>query len=359
MSTETIGMETELALPGAQLKKARENANRSLEDVAHEMHMKVWQLDELENDNYDKLAGSVFVQGYIRTYARLLDIDSAPLLEAFASQKVDEPRWEMHPPIEEAPGKSIWLAVFTALVSAGLVAAFVVWLNANGYLGTSFGFQKTETEVASEMLLGTALPVAQLEEKTDGERQLLLPNQTVGEEGTVSEASDTVDVAPENKSVSPSEEPGESKILDAEPAVATSIESQDKVNETTSSIVEAATAVPEEKATDSTPIEKPIEKMAPLRTTPSKSNSVIEAGVGVVSLSCEEDSWVEVRDANGKLLIHGLRKAGFAAEIDGKAPYQVFLGNAPGVTIEVGDDVFDTTPFVRDNRTARFLLLQK
>ena len=82
------------------------------------------------------------------------------------------------------------------------------------------------------------------------------------------------------------------------------------------------------------------------------------AGQTGLSLSFEEDSWVEVRDANGKLLIHGLRDAGFTTRVSGRPPFQVFLGNAPGVLIEFNNQRFDTTPFVRNNRTARFLLQQ-
>lgn len=366
MTKETPAMEPVMPLPGAQLKKAREASGRALEDVAHEMHMKVWQLDELEKDNYDKLAGAVFVQGYIRAYARLLEIDAEPLLQSFSAQKIEEPRWEMHPPVEEAPGKSIWLAVVTGLVAAALVAAFVVWLNANGYLGDKFGFSGGTNNVSAPE---QSLPISEapvLIEKSNGqaEQSISIPGQlSEGEAG--SEALSQIQDSAESQNNEP---PAESGAQAGTPEAKASSDKEEQSAETELSDTETAAEEAPSGTADS-PNESTTPSLAEDQSTPAPSGDASgqvaatpvgsQDSMGVVSLSFEEDSWVEVRDANGKLLIHGLRKAGFAAQIDGKAPYQVFLGNAPGVVIEIDGDSFDTTSYVRENRTARFLLQDK
>lgn len=361
MTTELQGTESGAAAggPGAQLKKQRLAVNRSLEDVAHEMHMNVWQVEALEEETYEKLGGSVFVQGYIRSYSRLLEIDAAPLLKAFSDQNIQEPRWEMHPPVEEAAGKNIWLPVFTALVSAALVAAFVVWLNANGYFGTAFGF-KPSNDVTEDVQDDAPAEAPVLLENSEGgsSQQLQLPGfpleSLVEEEapiGSVTEGEGVQENIPE-----PSDDAQVLVEKAEDEATVTAAEKQEE-GAAQESAVKEVTA--ENEPAGNKERQEPSAAPAPAPQRTASEGNDIQSGAGVVSLSFEEDSWVEVRDANDKLLIHGLRKAGFAAQIDGKAPYQVFLGNAPGVSIEINGDVFDTQPFVRDNRTARFLLLQE
>jgi cytoskeleton protein RodZ len=67
-------------------------------------------------------------------------------------------------------------------------------------------------------------------------------------------------------------------------------------------------------------------------------------------------SWVEVYDNNGKRLFYDLAPAGDNLELSGPGPLQVFLGNAPGVSIELEGAPFDLKPFLRSDNTARFKL---
>jgi cytoskeleton protein RodZ len=67
-------------------------------------------------------------------------------------------------------------------------------------------------------------------------------------------------------------------------------------------------------------------------------------------------SWIEVYDAAGKRLYYDLAPAGESVDVSGSGPLQVFLGNAPGVNIELDGAVFNLTPFVRVDNTARFKL---
>jgi cytoskeleton protein RodZ len=66
------------------------------------------------------------------------------------------------------------------------------------------------------------------------------------------------------------------------------------------------------------------------------------------------DSWVSISDATGRELAQGLIKQGRELTLDGRPPYRVFLGYAPGVTIYYRGEQFDHSAFVRGNETARF-----
>jgi cytoskeleton protein RodZ len=52
-------------------------------------------------------------------------------------------------------------------------------------------------------------------------------------------------------------------------------------------------------------------------------------------LSFSEDSWIEVYGADGTALLHGTVQAGTQRHVSGNAPLRLFLGNPPGVTLEM------------------------
>ncbi|MDH1139575.1 helix-turn-helix domain-containing protein, partial [Pseudomonas mosselii] len=69
--------------PGDVLRQAREKREWSQAEVARKLNLTVSSLNNLENGAFDKLPGHTFARGYIRAYAKLMDMDQAPLVEAF------------------------------------------------------------------------------------------------------------------------------------------------------------------------------------------------------------------------------------------------------------------------------------
>jgi cytoskeleton protein RodZ len=71
-----------LAGIGRILAQAREKAGLSCEEVATRLRLTSRQVEALESGNMEALPGPAFVRGFIRNYAKLLQIDAQPLLEA-------------------------------------------------------------------------------------------------------------------------------------------------------------------------------------------------------------------------------------------------------------------------------------
>lgn len=67
--------------PGEILRKAREARGESLNDVARTLKLSAHQLEAIENGRFDILPGPTFVRGFLRNYARYLEIPPEPLLE--------------------------------------------------------------------------------------------------------------------------------------------------------------------------------------------------------------------------------------------------------------------------------------
>lgn len=73
---------------GQILARAREKQDLSVADVARALRLGVKQIEALEADDYASLPGRTFVRGFIRNYARLVQLDPDQLV---ASSFGDEP----------------------------------------------------------------------------------------------------------------------------------------------------------------------------------------------------------------------------------------------------------------------------
>ncbi len=68
---------------GEILKEERERQGIDLRDVAKALKIRYDYLFAIEEAEFEKLPGEVFTKGYIRAYARYLNIDPEPLIEEF------------------------------------------------------------------------------------------------------------------------------------------------------------------------------------------------------------------------------------------------------------------------------------
>ncbi|GGG55354.1 transcriptional regulator [Pseudohongiella nitratireducens] len=73
----------QLPTPGALLGAQRETLELSLQQVADRLNLTMHFVRSIESDNYEKLPGDVFIRGYLRSYAELLQLDSEYVLELY------------------------------------------------------------------------------------------------------------------------------------------------------------------------------------------------------------------------------------------------------------------------------------
>lgn len=119
---------------GSRLARAREAQDMSVADVARALRLGIKQIEALEANDLEKLPGRTFVRGFVRNYARLVNLDPDQLVaEYFPLQQETETK------DIQAPSQRIsfsehhrkpwlkWLAttfVLVALISWGVL----VWL---------------------------------------------------------------------------------------------------------------------------------------------------------------------------------------------------------------------------------------
>lgn len=68
--------------PGAALAAARIAHGLTVKTVAGRLKLTAIQIEAMESDDFGALPGPVFARGFVRNYARLLNLDAAPLMDA-------------------------------------------------------------------------------------------------------------------------------------------------------------------------------------------------------------------------------------------------------------------------------------
>jgi cytoskeleton protein RodZ len=99
-SDEQPAAEQPQSSPGARLAAYRQERGWTVEQVAGQLNLAPRQIAALERDDYPALPGMVIVRGFIRTYAKLLKVDAAPLLAMLEAETAP-----VHDPI--APQKTL------------------------------------------------------------------------------------------------------------------------------------------------------------------------------------------------------------------------------------------------------------
>ena len=117
---------------GALLKEARRKARLSIEDVAKELHLEGRIIEALENEDEALLPSRVFTLGYLKKYARLLNLSEAEVLDAsrFAAEADEAPALTLNAPPEIHPqttSSHVIVKTFTWLIVIALIALLIMW----------------------------------------------------------------------------------------------------------------------------------------------------------------------------------------------------------------------------------------
>ena len=75
-----------MKLIGAQLKEYRISKKLVLQDISNDLNISLNILKAIESDEYDKTPGGVFTLGYIRSYAKYLNLDEDAVINEYKIQ---------------------------------------------------------------------------------------------------------------------------------------------------------------------------------------------------------------------------------------------------------------------------------
>ncbi|WP_085673700.1 MULTISPECIES: RodZ domain-containing protein [unclassified Pseudomonas] len=327
--------------PGELLRQAREKREWSQAEVARKLNLTVSSLNHVETGAFDKLPGHTFARGYIRAYAKLMDMDQAPLVEAFDQYTGTHAKGsEVHSlgRIEEPVRLShnIMRGVTLLLLVAVVGGSFIWWQDQGSLKGKD--------------LAKIALEHVEVE-SADGTTQIHPLDEPEDQAVTAGQQPES---APLPLEQAPAEAAAET-TGEAAPAAAAPVPAPVQQAPVQQAPVQTVAPAPAPAA--------PVAPAAPAASVPAvaaaepAAPAAVPAGSAKVAIQFTADCWTQVSDGNGKVLFSAIKRKGDNLELTGKPPFAVRLGFARGAQVSYNGQAVDVAPFT-SGETARLKLGQ-
>ena len=117
--------------PGTRLRIAREQTKMSVKHIADKLYLDNRVIEALENDEYDRLPPTIFVRGYLRNYAKLLEISPDSIIESFERTGTQKPQLSsltaQSKRNKPTTSQDLWPTVGTFFVVITLIILAVLW----------------------------------------------------------------------------------------------------------------------------------------------------------------------------------------------------------------------------------------
>lgn len=112
---------------GEILREAREKRGLSLSDVEHETKIRSKYLAALESEDFKEIPGEAYVLGFLRNYARFLNLDSDQIVNSYKS-KTKTSDTVISPPfqVESNPSPEAGERLLSGAPSKGRVLGFIL-----------------------------------------------------------------------------------------------------------------------------------------------------------------------------------------------------------------------------------------
>ena len=273
--------------PGQMLSAARVQQNLTQREVAETLHITMHYVNAIEHDDHDRLPGAVFAKGYIKRYAEIMALDETAVMASHEGLSNARPAAVAGTSRSEIKarrvGKSLGVIAASATVFIALFLGLWAW---NG--------EDADTP------RGAVIPVLSELPGSTSPEQLVTPIPT----------------APAG-------------VGSASRRAATAVSETQFLS----------LASPQQATVDARAISGSVDRTETDEGNASGGGSSGPAtvltgeGEDTLKLSFSGTSWIEIRDSGGGDRYRDLRVAGDVLEIKGVAPFDVFLGDAPGIRL--------------------------
>ena len=298
---------------GAALAAARNAKNLSVQAVSDTLRLSIKQISALESDDFSALPQPMATRGFIRNYARLLELDAEPLLDSYRQRVPDNTPTSLNvqtsiPHVQLVKKSRPWFK-YAAIV---LSLVLVVWY---------FQVEQSATITTDLTSNSDVVSPVSLPELAAAPPTLAEPASPPAAEVGAANSVGTNSVAPNLAESLPSPAPSELAPAKAKPSPAT-VSSNDGLQLRPSSDM-------------SLPAE-------------AKANAV--GNRAWLTVSVTDKAWVQVKDKSGAVLFEKMLTANSSDKIEAQPPLFVWLGNAKatsldymGKSVDVASKTFNNT----------------
>ncbi|WP_342029447.1 cytoskeleton protein RodZ [Vibrio sp. S9_S30] len=322
-----------LPLPGDVLRQQREKLGLTQKDIADRLRLRLAVIQNIEDNNFKSDQVATFTRGYLRSYAKavgLSDDDVLPLLEEEVNHKEQSMQSFSRKTNREKHDSRIMLITWGVLVV--LVGISSVWWWQNQSLDTLSVSELTASSDTLSQESEADLAVLEAQRELNAASVQPVPH--------IEEAERATDVAISTEETKPvNAEVTDSSIVDS--------------SKTESRVADLATndVSPSSSNTPSAAESSESDELASSDSQASGSS----LSANSVSMSFSADCWIQIKDAEGKVLATGVKKAGQQLTVSGKAPYSVILGAPEGVSMTFAGEAVDLSGYTA-GKVARFKL---
>lgn len=330
--------ETAKETPGHLLKAGRERLQLTTEQVAERLRLRQQIVLDLEQDLFSKYVASTFTRGYLRAYARLVEIDDERVLRAYDALGFDQTPTQTMQSFSRRTRQQTQdsrLMLLTYLIIALIIgSAIIFWLqNRDDTSATSSQPGLTEQLLSSqgdEVSLGT--------EGDDAPQITSATSDPILIDTSLLEADDDI-VTEQDIPVT------EIEVVSEEPAE-TPVDAENDVTDTAET--------PAEQQSTAQPAREPQQSAQPSESAEAESPALPE---GELVLRFAGDTWVRIEDASGEAVAFGVKSGGHETILEGGAPYHLTLGAPENVELYYAGERIDLSDY-RAGRVARLTLPQ-
>jgi len=339
---------------GAVFLAARTAKKLSQQDVSNNLRFSIKQIDALENNAFDLLPDAVITRGFIRNYARLLEVDAEPLLASYRASVADDShkgitvRSSMHP-VQLTKDSQPWLKyVLGSILVLLFLLAWFFYMDYKPKLTNAAVEKAPEVVVENKTSVAMPLPEVALpaaERQTDSSE--IATGGVDGANPQMSDTQATDTLAGYAKSLGDSAAQTDLKL----PAESKKI---DVIKE-----VEPKEIKPKEvKPGDVKPGDvksgevKPTEVKAAVQQALAAQQSQVAAANSAdrtVNMTFSDRTWVSVTDKSGKVIYEKLSRNGDTETINGKPPFNMVIGNASATKLSFSGQNIDLTAHTKNN----------
>jgi len=352
---------------GQHLRKVREALNLGRAEVAAGLYLKEDIITALEEDDRDVLPSPVFVQGYLRKYARLLNIPEEPLLEAYSQQVAPHKRHKKHKgPLAgsaikpEISSNHAIVRLITWGIVLGLIALLVMWWQ--GDMPWSIGQLKEEQPAVTQDVKPEHFIAPGLPEPSD---DYALSEEEAEKQGLSEPAALEPVAVPETEPQSEETASDDRQMEAVLDKPLTSDLPAEAIKKETEAVVTDETAPSQETAIDNV-IETPRVTDALVEDSAEPDASIDDSDAEQIPaapidyannivIEFSEPCWTEVRGFNGSYKLLGNMQKGERRVLGGEPPYTFLLGNSQAATLTIKGQRFDIEAHSNGN-VARFEL---
>ncbi|MEZ9701992.1 cytoskeleton protein RodZ [Vibrio sp. 10N.261.46.E12] len=311
MNTEQDTQTQETVAPaleaGTLLKNKRESLGLTQKQISDRLKLRVTLIQQIEENQFESDQVATFMRGYIRSYAKYVNLDEKVVLNALhhagdAQHQEQEMLSFSRKTKTEKHNSRIMILTWSIFAVIAGISSLWWWQNQQqDTLSQSLANTESSEELAVEESLApefTSLEVIEAEQNEAGASVV----EDTEDLAAISDAEDTLDA------VTPADETTSQQATETEPTAE----------------VDEVSAAPEIVAKE-------------------------------LVMQFTADCWIQVKDATGQTLSTGIKKAGQSLNLSGTAPYKVILGAPEGVSMTFASEPVDLSGYT-SGKVARITL---